>query len=434
MHLPLAPRPVEGGKRAAARAASAIVGPMRSEHDLAGQGYARWRDALGATPLPAALLDLDALDRNIEALLRAVRRSGKTLRVATKSLRCVELLRYIARRGGAAVQGWMTYDAVETAFLAGRGFDDLLLAYPTVQRRDTEALATLAAQGKRVAVVVDAVEHLEALDRAACGAETCVEVVIEIDMALRLGPAHLGVLRSPLRTVDEVVALAEASRRFRGVKLAGLMGYEAQVAGLPDRDPAAGASMNAAQRALKALSRRVIPGRRGQIAEALRRRGFELRLFNGGGTGSLTWTLEEEHLTEVTAGSGFVASHLFDHYDGLPLDPALFFALQVVRTPAPGVVTCAGGGYVASGAAGPGKLPRPWWPRGLRLIEMEGAGEVQTPLRLPPGAALSIGDPVFFRHAKAGELAERFDRYHFVRSGRIEASHPTYRGEGACFL
>lgn len=407
---------------------------MVSKQYLQQAPYARWRAALGDQPLPAALLDLDAVDRNIETLLRTVRRSGKTLRVATKSLRCVELLRHIERQGGAALQGWMTYDAAETAFLAEHGFDDLLLAYPTVQPRDTRLLASLAAQGKKVATVIDSEAHLAPLDEAARLRNTTLEVVIEIDMALRVGGAHLGVLRSPLRTEAEVVRLAEATRRFHNLRLAGLMGYEAQIAGLSDRDPGVLAPVAAAQRAIKALSRRVVPGRRAALAQALKQRGFSLRLFNGGGTGSVPWTIAEEHLTEVTAGSGFVTSHLFDHYDDLSLEPALFFALQVVREPAPGVVTCLGGGYVASGAAGPSRLPKPWWPQGLKLIDMEGAGEVQTPLRLPPGLSLSIGDPVFFRHAKAGEPAERFDRYHFVRGEQIVATHPTYRGEGGCFL
>ncbi|MCS6900838.1 MAG: alanine racemase [Myxococcales bacterium] len=403
------------------------------EKELGDKEYARWCEVLGDTPLPASFVDLDAVDRNIETLLHTVRRSGKTLRIATKSLRCVELMRYIQRQGGAPVQGWMTYDASEMAFLADRGFDDLLLAYPTMQRQDAEALASLAARGAKVATVVDAVEHLDLLHQAAIKQATRIDVVIEVDMALRLGPAHLGVLRSPLRFIEDVVQLAEATRRFSGVRLAGLMGYEAQVAGLPDRNPIAPAQ-GAMQRMLKALSRQVIPERRARVVEELRRRGFDLRLVNGGGTGSIGWTASEPYLTEVTAGSGFVASHLFDHYDNLPLEPALFFALRVVRRPAPGVVTCAGGGYVASGAAGPEKLPKPWWPSGLALVKLEGAGEVQTPLRLPPGLSLSLGAPVLFRHAKAGELAEHFPQYYFVRGRSIEAVHPTYRGEGACFL
>ena len=79
-------------------------------------------------------------------------------------------------------------------------------------------------------------------------------------------------------------------------------------------------------------------------------------------------------------------------------------------------------------------MPRPVMPAGLALLAWEGAGEVQTPLRVPVGIALEPGDPVVFRHAKAGELAERFATYHLVREGRVVESVPTYRGEGGCFL
>jgi D-serine deaminase-like pyridoxal phosphate-dependent protein len=139
-------------------------------------------------------------------------------------------------------------------------------------------------------------------------------------------------------------------------------------------------------------------------------------------------------LTEVTAGSGFLASHLFDGFRGLDLTPAAYFALEVVRRPTERIVTCHGGGYVASGASGRDRLPVPALPAGLRLLSLEGAGEVQTPLELPRGRTLRLGDPVFFRHAKAGELAEHFTEYLLVRGSRLEGRVPTYRGLGKCFL
>jgi D-serine deaminase-like pyridoxal phosphate-dependent protein len=160
-------------------------------------------------------------------------------------------------------------------------------------------------------------------------------------------------------------------------------------------------------------------------------------IFNGGGTGSVLHCAGEAALTEVTAGSGFVDSHLFDRYRGLSLAPAAFFALQVVRRPRPDIVTCHGGGYIASGQAGETRLPRPALPAGLCLLPLEGAGEVQTPLRLGDGSArarIALGDPVFFRHAKAGELAEHFAEYLLVRGDRLEGRAPTYRGLGHCFL
>jgi D-serine deaminase-like pyridoxal phosphate-dependent protein len=110
------------------------------------------------------------------------------------------------------------------------------------------------------------------------------------------------------------------------------------------------------------------------------------------------------------------------------------FAMPVVRRPSGGVATLLGGGYHASGAPGPDRLPAPYLPRGLRLDPMEGAGEVQTPVVGAAAASLRVGDRVYLRHAKAGELCERFDRLYLVSGGGIVDEVATYRGEGRCEL
>jgi D-serine deaminase-like pyridoxal phosphate-dependent protein len=156
-----------------------------------------------------------------------------------------------------------------------------------------------------------------------------------------------------------------------------------------------------------------------------------LRFVNGGGTGSVERTAAEPAITEVAAGSGLFAPTLFDAYTSFSPRPAAFFALPVVRRPRRGVATVLGGGYPASGAPGRDRLPRPVFPPGLRLDRQEGAGEVQTPVL---GAELEVGDRVWFRHAKAGELCERFDVLHLVRGDRVVDVVPTYRGEGRAFL
>jgi D-serine deaminase-like pyridoxal phosphate-dependent protein len=153
-------------------------------------------------------------------------------------------------------------------------------------------------------------------------------------------------------------------------------------------------------------------------------------IVNGGGTGSIHTTRAEPVVTEVTAGSGFFAPTLFDRYAGFSLTPAALFALPVVRRPSGGVATLLGGGYHASGAAGRDRLPAPYLPRDLRLDPLEGAGEVQTPVIGAAAAGLSVGDRVYLRHAKAGELCERFASLHLVSGGEIVDEVPTYRGEG----
>jgi len=396
--------------------------------------YRRYRDAVRGEPLPVAVVDLDALEQNVDTLVAPVRRAGKTLRVASKSVRCVELLRRIAARGGDAVRGILAYSPAEASFLAGEGFADVLVAYPTAQPRDAALIAGANKGGARVAIVADAPEHLAVLAAAAEEAGARVPVVVDVDVSYRpLGDrVHVGVRRSPLRTAEAAADLAEAIARSPHLVFAGLMAYEAHIAGMPDDNPFA-PLLDVAKRAVKRLARGPARALRAEARRAIERRGIEVPLFNGGGTGSVAWSADDPSLTEVAAGSGFLDSHLFDGFRGLALRPAACFALQVTRRPGPGLVTCQSGGYVASGAAGPDRLPAPYLPAGLALLGLEGAGEVQTPLVVPEGVALELGAPVFFRHAKAGELAEHFNTYALLRGDRVEAQVPTYRGAGRCF-
>jgi D-serine deaminase-like pyridoxal phosphate-dependent protein len=388
--------------------------------------YARLKAAVQGRTLPLALVDLDAMDANIDLLAGAA--GDKTVRVATKSVRSPTLLRRVVDRGGPRFGTLMTYVARETPALVAAGFKDLLLAYPTTQRGDLELVAKANADGSVVSVVADAPEHLAALSSAARAVGTKIPVVVDVDVSYRaLGGVHLGVLRSPLRTPEDVRDFALAVTRAPGLTFHGVMAYEAQVAGIADHDPFA-PRMDTVKRAIKALSRSDVAKTRADIVSALAGAGIAPPLFNGGGTGSVRSSVADASLTEVTIGSGFLTSHLFDHYRDLSLRAAVYFALEVVRSPRQGVVTCHGGGYVASGEAGPSRLPQPAWPHGLALVPLEGAGEVQTPLRVPKDVPLRIGDPVFFRHAKAGELAEHFDEYLLVRGAEVVGSARTYRG------
>jgi len=375
--------------------------------------------------LPAALVDLDAVDRNVDLLRGIAERQGKTLRIASKSIRHVGLIRRVLERGGPAFQGLMCFTAEEATALADAGLDDLLVAYPTVQRGPLTALGERVARGATIHVVVDHPTHLSALDAAGKAAGATLSAIIELDVSARfMGAVHLGARRSPLRTGADCVALARAAEGLPRVRIGGLMAYEGHIASLVDTP---------LHRNFKRLvGPRVARGRAAAVT-ALRAAGFELPLVNGGGTGSAHRTAAEGCVTEITAGSAFLCPHLFDGFDDLPLEPAAWFALRVCRCSDPKMVTCAGGGYVASGEAGRSRLPIPVLPEGLSLIGLEGAGEVQTPLRCR-GPVPEIGDPVLFRHAKAGELAERFATYLLLREGELVAREPTYRGQGWCFL
>lgn len=399
-----------------------------------------WRALLRDRPLPAALVDLEAFDDNARCLAAALPDGGPTLRVASKSVRVPALLRRLLDGPWASrLRGLMTFSAHETAWLADEGFDDLLLAYP-IGRADEAAALARAATAARVTAMVDDVAQARLLSAAAAEAGVTLSVGLDVDASWRPlgGAVHLGVRRSPVRTAEDALRLARAVRPLPGLRVDAVMAYEAQVAGLRDRTPGGGPAdrlSDGVKRVIKRRSVGLVAARRAAVVDALRAEGFSVDLVNGGGTGSVHSTGRDPVVTEVTAGSGFVCPHLFDGYADLPLRPALFFALAVVRRSDPDHVTCAGGGYVASGPAAVDRLPVVHAPSGWAPLGMEGFGEVQTPLRRGRGAEpLGHGDPVLFRPAKAGELAERFASYLLVRGDEVVDEVPTLRGAGRAFF
>ena len=259
-----------------------------------------------------------------------------------------------------------------------------------------------------------------------------MKVCIDVDAGWRVGLMAIGAKRSPLHDVAHVTNLASAIVARRGLELDGLMAYEAQIAGVGDAPPGK-PLLRLALPLVQALSARELARRRAEIVDAVRSIA-PLRFVNGGGTGSIERTAAEPAVTEVAAGSGLYGPTLFDTYRAFTPRPAALFALPVVRKPSSKLATALGGGYPASGAAGRDRLPRPFLPAGLKLDPREGAGEVQTPLTGKAAAALKVGDRVWFRHAKAGELCERFDVVHLIRGSEIVDTVPTYRGEGRTFL
>ncbi|HWX43840.1 MAG TPA: amino acid deaminase/aldolase [Solirubrobacteraceae bacterium] len=411
---------------------------------------------------PFAVVDLDAFWANAADM--EARAAPKPIRLASKSVRCRALQERVLARPGFA--GTLAFTLPEALWLAGHGFSDIVVAYPTADRRALRELALLTAErpDTRVAIMVDSLAQLDLLD-AAIGARegttagsgssvgeghgnipsadrAPVRVCIELDAGLWAlgGRVRIGAKRSPLHTPAQAAALARAVVARDGVRLVGLMAYEAQIAGLGDapsgRGIVGGWRSNLrghAIRLLQARSARELATRRALAVEAVRAIA-PLEFVNGGGTGSLHGTAREVAVTEIAAGSGLYGPTLFDAYRAFAPRPAALFALPIVRRPAPTVVTALGGGYLASGPADAARLPRPHLPPGLRLDRQEGAGEVQTPLLGPPARALAIGDRVWMRHAKAGELCERFDRLYLIEGERIVEEVPTYRGEGQCFL
>ncbi|RKE66718.1 D-serine deaminase-like pyridoxal phosphate-dependent protein [Dietzia kunjamensis] len=384
-------------------------------------------DALGVATAgldaPLAALHLPSLRANVDDLRR--RAGGTRIRVASKSVRSRGVLREVLGdrlRGDDSVRGIMAYSLDEALWLVESGCDDVLMGYPTVDR---SALGRLGADPQALECVTLMVDHPRQLEIAREAGASGARVCIDVDCSLRLGPVHLGVRRSPLRGPDDVEPLVRRAVAT-GFRVVGAMFYEAQVAGVPDDVPGIGV--------VKRLSMRRLRDVRPAVASTIESiTGTPPEIINSGGSGSVAESAGAPAVTEVTAGSGLYVPGLFDAYRTFTPRPALLFALPAVRTPARGLSTFLYGGYVASGVPGRDRLPVPAAPAGLRYLGREGAGEVQTPVR----GQVAIGESAWWRHAKAGELCERFDTLHVVdetADGPVVVDRwPTYRGEGKCF-
>lgn len=394
------------------------------------QDYQYYKEIFENTPKPFAFVDFDLLDENIERIVSAA--SHKNIRIATKSIRSVYIIKYIMKKH-ELFQGVMCFTANEAIYLLNEGIEDILIGYPIWDFEAVAKICQLNQEGKMITLMIDSVEHVQHLNKIAQSFNITLPLCLDIDMSLDVPGLHFGVWRSPVRSVEDAKVVVEEIMSSSSVSLVGVMGYEAQIAGVGDHYPKRTAKNNIIT-LLKKQSIKRLAEKRAATIQMIQSFGITLHFVNGGGTGSLHSTTNESVVTEVTVGSGFFSPGLFDNYRDFQYKPAAGFAIEIVRKPDAHLFTCAGGGYIASGAVGTDKLPKPYLPENAQLLSLEGAGEVQTPIVYRGNTTLMLGDPIFLRHAKAGELCERFNYLYCVSNGEIVNKVTTYRGDAQCFL
>lgn len=375
----------------------------------------------GDISAPCAVVDVEAFDYNAAQMIN--RSAGLPIRVASKSLRSTDALRRALSHDG--FKGILAYSLPEALNLVDEGFTDIVVAYPSIDGAAIRKLGSAEKYRSHITLMVDCVQHLEVITKYA-GTENVVRVAIDLDCTLRVKKIVIGSRRSPVRTPDDVRALAREIASRKNLALVGMMAYEGQVASVADGNTGI---LTPVKRLVRNRSMDQLGPRRKECIAAAREFA-DLEFVNGGGTGSLDESAAEGTLTELTAGSGFYTPTLFDHFTRINHKASAFFVCQVVRIPCEGWVTVNSGGWIASGPPGQDRVPQPVWPAGLNYSSAEGAGEVQTPFHGDETKGLSIGDTVWFRHAKAGEMTEHVDRMVAISADGSVNMWDTYRGKG----
>ena len=391
--------------------------------------YTNLNQATRGHTFPLCVLDKLAYFQNIAYFLKESK--GKPIRIATKSLRVPFLIQQLVD-DYSQVKGVMSFHGAEAIYLASLGIKDILLGYPIIDKQLIMRIGEVNQGKSTICLMVDCKEHLEVIEAVGKKLSVRMPVCIDIDLSTDFGVLHFGVWRSPIRNEKKLIEILTLLNKYEHIQLVGLMGYEAQIAGVPDKSIEYGLK-NILIRGLKSDSIRKIQAWRKKAIQLISDFGVDLEIINGGGTGSISSTRDEDEINELTIGSGFYGSHFFDNYRDLQISPALFYGLEITRNPMPGRYTCHAGGYIASGQIERLKQPKVYLPPGAKLISQEGAGEVQTPFSYRGPIELKIGQPIFMRHAKAGELLEHFNEIYVFEDGVITERLQTYRGFGLSF-
>jgi len=401
---------------------------------LAKLSYYSLREILKKYSFPLAFVDIDAVDYNFNFFSKIAGNYNKKIRIATKSIRVPYLIKYLYEKNPSLISGLICYRIKEAFYLFEQGFDNIFIAYPEVNLKDLNLLIEMIKKGCNISITADLLEHFNILEKLGRENNCKINVVIELDGSLRLtNSINLGVRRSSIRTLEELKNRLSFIRNMRNINLYGVMLYEAQIAGVADNLP--NDITKPIKRKIKEISIEKVKEFRNNCLEIMYDQGFNPQIVNGGGSGSIYTTVKEECITEITVGSGFLCSHLFSYYSNLDLIPSIFYAIEIVRKSENNFVTCMGGGYIASGSYGKEKQPEVFLPKGIVPTDIEGFGEVQTPFKILDNKLnLNLGDPVVLRHAKAGELAEHFNKYLLFKNNEIFSEIETYRGLGCNFL
>lgn len=387
----------------------------------------KYKRAFETLERPFAWLDLDALDANITTL--SLQTKEKRVRIATKSVRSVEVLRYLEEHV-PYMCGYMTYSAAETDYLAQQGLNHFLIGYPVYETESVRNLCKWIKKGKDITFMIDALAQAGWLHQIAKEQEVKVNVCIDLNLSIKTPIVYFGTRRSSITTVDDASLLIDQLQAMSSLEIVGVMGYEAQLAGVQNQPKNKAKGLMIQQ--LQQQTKEKVTKLRQQMVALVKQKVGDLQFVNGGGTGSLVFTANSKEVTEVTIGSGFYAPSIFDFHKSVKLESAAGFALRVTRKPTSDTIVCHGGGYIASGIS---EQREPTiLSAGLTYYPTEGAGEVQTPLKVSTKEHYEIGDTVYFRHVKAGELCEHFKALHLVRSEKYKGAFNTYRGDGQCFL
>ncbi|MBV9991612.1 MAG: DSD1 family PLP-dependent enzyme [Alphaproteobacteria bacterium] len=367
--------------------------------NLIGVPGGRWK-----LQTPALVIDLDVLERNIEAMAAHAKTHGIALRPHAKTHKSAEIAR---RQIAAGALGICCAKLGEAEALADGGVPRILITSPVVTEAGVARIAALNARLEELIVVVDDAQTAAMLDAAS--AATPLKVFVDIDP---------GMGRTGIRP-DRAPALIEAVAQAKNLKLSGLQCYAGQVQHMESPNQRRDASLSA----LKELG--ALRDRLGKDAP---------KILSGGGTGTFDIDPDARVLTELQVGSYVFMDRQYNDVwtkpgDRPPFETSLFVQTTVISANRTGLVTTDAGLKSFSTDDGVPVIVH-GAPAGAQYFffgdEQGGVIYSEEAGRLRRGDQLACVVP------HCDPTVNLYDRYHVVRGDVLEAIWPVDgRGKSA---
>lgn len=357
---------------------------------------------------PAAWVDLEAFESNVQTLADYFQSAGVGWRPHFKGLRVPALARKQVAAGALGVT-CATVD--EAAAAAAGGIQDILIANEVVGDSKLDRVARLLRDGVYVLTCIDDPRHVSQISRVAQQEHVQWPVLVDVDV---------GMQRCGIQPGVPAVTLCKQAHEAEGVQLRGLMAYEGHVesiADLADRG-------RAIHRAMDLVT---------ETVELARRQGLSMDIVSCGSSITYPFTAHMPVVTEIQAGGAvfmdIVYRNLAPESD---LHHALFVRATVISHPTPERFIVDAGRkkmgcvFAVSAVDGVGFswLPCPVGlpePVGLPGAKIKTLNAEHTVLEVNPSVAIEVGDEIDFIPGYVDFTVYHHNRLYGVRGEDIEA-------------
>ncbi|TDX30625.1 3-hydroxy-D-aspartate aldolase BhcC [Rhodovulum visakhapatnamense] len=350
---------------------------------------------------PCLVLDLDALERNIQKMGDWARAHGMRHRVHGKMHKSVDVARLQERLGGAC--GVCCQKVSEAEAFARGGIKDVLVSNQVRDPAKIDRLARLPKLGARTLVCVDDPANVAELSEAAERHGTEIECLVEIDC----GAGRCGVTETA-----DVVAIAKAIDAAPGLRFAGLQAYQGAMQHLDSY-----LDRKAKIEIAVAMAREAV--------EALKAEGLACDIVGGGGTGSYYFEGSSGVYNELQCGSyafmdadyGRILDAEGNRIDRGEWENALFLLTSVMSHAKADKAICDAGLKAQSVDSG---LPVVFGREDVRFVKCSDEHGVIA----DPEGVLKVGDKLRLVPGHCDPTCNVHDWYVGVRNGTVECLWP----------